>query len=68
MSSGSSWIWKSLLVSGTVGLLTCGGLYLFFRIHQELDLQPARAWGFGVAAFVLSFIVAMIYFRMRAER
>jgi hypothetical protein len=68
MSQNASWIWKSLLISTAVALVTCVGFYLFFRIHQELDVQPARAWQLGVGAFVLSAIASMIYFRMRAER
>jgi len=64
----ASWIWKSLLIGAAVALLTCGGFYLFFKIHQELDFQPARAWELGAAKFVLTAIVAMIYFRARTER
>ncbi|HKV92017.1 MAG TPA: hypothetical protein VJW20_05675 [Candidatus Angelobacter sp.] len=68
MSQNSSWLWKSLLVSAAVALVTCAGFYLFFRIHQELEIQPARAWQFGVGAFLISAVVTIIYFRMRAER
>ena len=68
MSQRGSWLWKSLLISAGVGLITCLGFYLFFRIHQELEIQPGRAWQFGIGAFLLSAIVTAIYFRMRADR
>jgi len=64
----ASWIWRSLLISAVVALVTCGSFYLFFRIHQELDFQPARAWELGGATFVLTAIVAMIFFRTRTKR
>lgn len=66
MSNAGSWIAKSLAVSAVIGLLTWAGFYLFFRVHQELDVQPAYAFKLGAIAFVLSAIVAMIYFRSRA--
>ena len=59
---------KSLLISVAVALAVWVGLYLFFKIHQELDIQPAYAWRLGIIAFILSVITTMIYFRMRAER
>ena len=59
---------KSLLISAAIALVIWVGFYLFFKIHQELDIQPAYAWRLGTIAFVLSLIVTMIYFRMRAER
>jgi hypothetical protein len=59
---------RSLLMSAVVALVTGVGFYLFFRIHQELNIPPAYAWGLGLIAFVVSAIAAMIYFRMRAER
>lgn len=66
MSNAGSWIAKSLAVSIVIGLLTWVGFYLFFRVHQELYVQPAYAFKLGAIAFVLSAIVAMIYFRSRA--
>jgi multidrug transporter EmrE-like cation transporter len=66
VSNTGSWIAKSLAISSVIGLLTWAGFYLFFRVHQELDIQPAYAFKLGVIAFVLSAIVAMIYFRNRA--
>ena len=45
--------------------MTWAGFYLFFRVHQELYVQPAYAFKLGAIAFVLSAIVAMIYFRTR---
>ena len=68
MSASASWIWKSLLISTAVALLTGAGFFLFFKIHQELDVQPARAWQLAAGAFLLSAIASMIYFRMRSER
>ena len=68
MSQNNSWLWKSLLISAVIALITWAGFYLFFRIHQELDIQPARAWQLGVGAFLISAAVTIIYFRMRAER
>jgi hypothetical protein len=65
VSNASSWIAKSLAVSTVVGLLTWAGFYLFFRVHQELYVQPAYAFKLGAIAFVLSAIIAMIYFRTR---
>jgi hypothetical protein len=66
VSNTGSWIAKSLAISSAIGLLTWAGFYLFFRVHQELDVQPAYAFKLGAIAFVLSAIVAMIYFRNRA--
>ena len=66
MSNAGSWIAKSLAISSAVGLLTWAGFYLFFRAHQELYIQPAYAFRLGAIAFVLSAIVALIYFRNRA--
>jgi len=68
MSQNASWLRKSLLISAVVALVTGVGFYLFFRVHQELEVQPSRAWQLGVGAFLLSAVVSMIYFRMRAER
>ena len=65
MSNTGSWIARSLAISGVIGLLTWAGFYLFFRVHQELDIQTAYAFKLGVIAFVLSAIVALIYFRTR---
>jgi multidrug transporter EmrE-like cation transporter len=60
-----SWIAKSLATSGVIGLMIWAGFYLFFRAHQELDIQPAYAFKLGAIAFVLSTIAALIYFRTR---
>jgi hypothetical protein len=59
---------RSLLISAVIALVIGVGFYLFFRIHQELNIPPAYAWGLGLAAFVLSAIVTIIYFRTRAGR
>lgn len=66
MSNTGLWIARSLAISSVIGLMTWAGFYLFFRVHQELDIQPAYAFKLGVIAFVLSAIIAMIYFRSRA--
>ena len=66
MSTTGSWITKSLAVSAVIALVTGGGFYMFFRVHQELDIQPTYAFKLGAIAFVLSAIIAMIYFRNRA--
>ncbi|HEV8491260.1 MAG TPA: hypothetical protein VGR76_03275, partial [Candidatus Angelobacter sp.] len=65
VSNAGSWIAKSLAISAAIGLLTWAGFYLFFRVHQELYVQPAYAFKLGAMAFVLSAIVALIYFRTR---
>lgn len=59
---------KSLAISAVIALVTCIGFYLFFRIHQELDIPPAIAGWLGLIAFLLSAIAATIYFRTRTER
>lgn len=59
---------KSLAISAVIALVTCIGFYLFFRIHQELDIPPAYAGWLGLIAFLLSAIAATIYFRTRTER
>ena len=66
MNNTGTWIAKSLATSSVIGLMTWAGFYLFFRAHQELDIQPAYAFKLGVIAFVLSAIGALIYFRTRA--
>jgi len=65
VSNTGSWIAKSLAISSVIGLMTWAGSYLFFRAHQELYVQPAYGFKLGAIAFVLSAIVAMIYFRTR---
>ena len=65
VSNTGPWIAKSLAISAVIALLTGAGFYMFFRVHQELDIQPAYAFKLGAIAFVLSAIVAMIYFRTR---
>jgi hypothetical protein len=65
VSNTGSWIAKSLAISSVIGLLIWAGFYLFFRVHQELYVQPAYAFKLGAIAFVLSAIVALIYFRTR---
>jgi len=59
---------RSLLISAVVALVIGVGFYLFFKIHQELNIPPAYAWGLGLIAFIISVIAAMIYFRTRAGR
>ena len=68
MSQSGGWLWKSLVISAAVAAVTCVGFYLFFRIHQELDIPPMRALQLGLGAFFLSAVAAIIYFRTRTER
>jgi len=68
LSKASSWLVKSLLVGIAVALITFTLFYAFFAIHKELDIRPASAYWMGLLAFLLSATVAMIYFRLRAER
>jgi multidrug transporter EmrE-like cation transporter len=68
VSNTGSWMAKSLLISAVIALVICVGFYLFFRVHQELNIPPAYAWWLGLAAFILSAIVTMAYFRTRAGR
>lgn len=64
----SGWIQKSLLMSAGIAFAAGFGLYIFFKIHQELDIAPNSAWGLGAAVFLISTIVMAIYFKMRTER
>ncbi|MGZ4878818.1 MAG: hypothetical protein ACXVIO_11490 [Candidatus Angelobacter sp.] len=68
MSTTGSWMAKSLGISAAIALVTCVGFYLFFHIHQELEIQPAYAFRLATVAFLLSAIVTMIYFRVRTRR
>ena len=68
MSSSPSWMAKSLAIGAVMALVAWIGFYLFFRIHQELDIQPAHAWKLGGIAFILGTLIAAIYFRTRGER
>lgn len=63
-----SLIAKSLAISAAIALATGVGFYLFFNIHQELEIQPAYAYRLAMVAFVLSAIIMMIYFRVRNRR
>ena len=66
VSTTGSWIAKSLAIGAGIALVTGGGFYMFFRVHQELDIQPSYGFKLGAIAFALSAIVAMIYFRNRS--
>jgi hypothetical protein len=68
VSTKGLWVAKSLGISTAIALITCVGFYLFFHIHQELEIQPVYAFRLATVAFVLSAIVTMIYFRVRAGR
>jgi hypothetical protein len=68
VSKQGTWISKALLVSAGIALATSLGLYMFFKIHQELEIAPAYAWGMGAAVFVVSAVAMMVYFSMRTER
>lgn len=68
MNNTVSWIAKSLLISAVIALVTGAAFYLFFRVHEELNIPPSYAWKLGAIVFILSAVFTMIYFRMRAER
>ena len=68
MSTKGLWVAKSLGVSAVIALMTCAGFYLFFHIHQELEIRPAYAFRLATVAFLLSAIITMIYFRFRSGR
>jgi len=68
VSKAGSWIAKSLLISAAIALAISMGLYMFLKIHQELEIRPAYAWALGAVVFLLSTIATMIYFNMRTER
>jgi uncharacterized membrane protein (DUF485 family) len=68
VSNTFSWIAKSLGISAALALLTWAGFYMFFRVHEELNIQPSYAWKLGIIVFLLSAVVTAIYFRMRAAR
>ncbi|HEU4414258.1 MAG TPA: hypothetical protein VFT65_05700 [Candidatus Angelobacter sp.] len=68
MGQTSSWIWKSLAVSAVIALATCAGFYVFFQAHGELNIEPQYAWRISGLVFLLSAVVAMIYFRMRGGK
>ncbi|HZD94940.1 MAG TPA: hypothetical protein VE133_11845 [Candidatus Sulfotelmatobacter sp.] len=68
MGQNGSWIWKALLISAGIALLTWFSLFFFFKIHQESNVQPAFASRLSAGVFVLSTIICLIYFRMRMDR
>jgi hypothetical protein len=68
VSTKGLWVAKSLGISAAIALTTCVGFYMFFHIHQELEIQPAYAFRLAIVAFVLSAIVTLVYFRVRSGR
>jgi membrane protein implicated in regulation of membrane protease activity len=68
LSNSGSWLVTSFAIGTAIALVAGVGFYLFFRIHQELDIQPAYAWRLGGIVFVLGTVIAAIYFRTRGER
>jgi uncharacterized membrane protein len=68
VNKSALWIAKSLLIALGIALAVSVGLYAFLKIHQELEIAPAYAWGMGAAAFMVSTLGFMIYYRMRAQR
>jgi hypothetical protein len=68
VSTTGSWIAKSFGISAAIALMTWVAFYLFFHIHQELEIQPAYAFRLAIGVFVLSAIITMIYFRVRSGR
>ena len=68
VSNTGQWIAKSLAISSVIGLMTWAGFYLFFRVHQELYVQPAYAFKLWSDCICANEIVALIYFRTRSRR
>jgi hypothetical protein len=58
---------KALIASAGIALATSLGLYMFFKIHQELDIAPSYAWGLGAIIFLLSALISVWYFGSRAR-
>jgi hypothetical protein len=56
------------MISAAVALATFTLFYGFFTIHRELEVRPISACWLGLLAFLLSAVVTMVYFHMRAER
>jgi hypothetical protein len=68
MSQAGSWIWKSLLIAAALALLTWISFYFFFKVHQELNIQPQFALRLSGLAFLLSAMISAIYFRLHSQR
>jgi multidrug transporter EmrE-like cation transporter len=68
VSTAATWIAKSLVISAALALATGVGFFLFFRIHQELNIAPNYAWWLGAAVFLVSAVSTMIYFCTRTDR
>jgi hypothetical protein len=68
VSNSNHWIVKSLLTSAVIALVVFAVFYGFLMVHGELGIAPAFSYKIALAVFVLSAIIALIYFRARANR
>jgi hypothetical protein len=68
MSKTGSMLLKCFGISAAAGAGTCAMFYGLFVSHQELGVEPAVAYRFAVLAFLLTAIVSLVYFRMKAAR
>ena len=67
MSKTGSWLGKSFLIGGAIGLAAFAVSYGFLTVHQELGIRPAASCQLALVAFVFGTIAALIYFRIKAE-
>lgn len=58
---------KALAISAAIALAASSGLYMFFKIHQELDIPQDYAWVMGAVVFLLSTTVMTWRFDARAR-
>jgi hypothetical protein len=68
MNKSSSVLLKCLGISVAVGLAVCAMLYGLFLSHQELGVEPGKAFRFAVISFILAAIISLLYFRMKSTR
>jgi len=68
MNKSSSVLLKCLGISVAVGLVVCTMLYGLFLSHQELGVEPGKAFRFALIAFILAAIISLLYFRMKSTR
>jgi hypothetical protein len=68
MNKSSSVLLKCLGISVAVGLAVCAMFYGLFLSHQELGVEPGKAFRFALIAFILAAIISLLYFRMKSTR